>query len=40
MKSMRWELAHISIYFYGCISDGVATEKLRFEVTYYIIRYF
>ena len=29
---MRWELAHISIYFYGCISDGVATEKLRFEV--------
>ena len=29
---MRWELAHISIYFYCCISDVVATEKLRFEV--------
>ena len=31
MKSMRWELAHISIYFICCISDIVATEKLCFE---------
>ena len=29
---MRWELAHISIYFYCCISDVVATENLCFEV--------